>query len=46
VDVIVQTSGLSFESRSDLEVRDDADLLLVGQEIIQFASAMQIGSAR
>jgi hypothetical protein len=33
-----------FESRSDLEVLDGANLLLAGHEIIQFASAVQIGS--
>jgi hypothetical protein len=32
-----------FESRSDLDVLDGANLLLVGQEIIQFATAVQIG---
>jgi hypothetical protein len=43
LEVIVQTPGLAFENRSDLEVLDGANLLLVGQEIIQFASAVQIG---
>ncbi|MDH3660910.1 MAG: phage tail protein, partial [Alphaproteobacteria bacterium] len=43
LEVIVQTPGLIFESRSDLEVLDGANLLLVGQEIIQFATAVQIG---
>ncbi|MDH3660764.1 MAG: phage tail protein [Alphaproteobacteria bacterium] len=43
LEVAAQTPGLAFESRSDLEVLDGANLLLVGQEIIQFASAVQIG---
>ena len=44
LEVIIQTPGLAFESRSDLEVLDGTNLLLVGQEIIQFATAVQIGS--
>jgi hypothetical protein len=44
LEVIVQTPGLMFESRSVLEVLDGANLLLAGHEIIQFASAVQIGS--
>ena len=44
LEVVAQTPGLAFESRSDLEVLDGANLLLVGQEIIQFATAIQIGS--
>ena len=43
LEVIVQTSGLIFESRSDLDVLDGANRLLVGQEIIQFTSAVQVG---
>ena len=44
LEIIVQTPRLAFESQSDLEVLDGANLLLVGQEIIQFATAVQIGS--
>ena len=44
LEVTVQSPGLIFESRSDLEVLDGGNLLLVGQEIVQFATALQIGS--
>ena len=44
LEVIVQAPGLIFESRNDLEVLDGANLLLVGHEMIQFATAVQIGS--
>ena len=44
LEVVVQTPGLAFESRSDVQVFDGTNLLLVGQEIIQFATAVQIGS--
>ena len=43
LDVLVQSPGLEFESRTELEVLDGANLLLVGQEIIQFADAEQLG---
>ena len=43
LEVLVQSSGLEFESRTELEVLDGANLLLVGQEIIQFADAEQLG---
>ena len=42
LDVLVQTPGLEFESRTELEVLDGANLLLVGQEIIQFADTEQL----
>jgi hypothetical protein len=42
LDVLVQSPGLEFESRSELEVLDGANLLLVGQEILQFADAEQL----
>jgi hypothetical protein len=41
--VQVQSPGLEFESRTELEVLDGANLLLVGQEIVQFADAEQLG---
>jgi hypothetical protein len=34
LDVLVQSPGLEFESRTELEVLDGANLLLVGQEIL------------
>jgi hypothetical protein len=43
LEVLVQSPGLEFESRTELEVLDGANLLLVGQEIIQFADAEQLG---
>jgi hypothetical protein len=43
LDVLVQSPGLEFESRTELEVLDGANLLLVGQEILQFADAEQVG---
>ena len=43
LDVLVQSPGLEFESQTDLEVLDGANLLLVGQEILQFANAEQLG---
>ena len=43
LDVLVQSPGLEFESRTELEVLDGANLLLVGQEILQFADAEQLG---
>ena len=43
LDVLVQSPGLEFESRTELEVLDGANLLLVGQEIVQFADAEQLG---
>ncbi len=45
LDVLVQSPGLEFESRTELEVLDGANLLLVGQEIIQFADAEQLGAS-
>jgi hypothetical protein len=41
--VLVQSPGLEFETRTELEVLNGANLLLVGQEIIQFADAEQLG---
>jgi hypothetical protein len=43
LDVLVQSPSLEFESRSELEVLNGANLLLVGQEILQFADAEQLG---
>jgi hypothetical protein len=43
LDVLVQSLGLEFESRTELEVLDGANLLLVGHEILQFADAEQLG---
>ena len=43
LDVLVQSPGLEFESRTEIEVLDGANLLLVGQEILQFADAEQLG---
>jgi hypothetical protein len=43
LDVLVQSPGLEFETRTELEVLNGANLLLVGQEIIQFADAEQLG---
>jgi hypothetical protein len=43
LDVLVQSPGLEFESRTELEALDGANLLLVGQEIIQFVEAEQLG---
>ena len=45
LDLLVQSPGLEFESRTELEVLDGANLLLVGQEIIQFADAEQLGAS-
>ena len=45
LDVLVQSPGLQFESRTELEVLDGANLLLVGQEIVQFADAEQLGAS-
>jgi hypothetical protein len=45
LDLLVQSPGLEFESRTDLEVLDGANLLLVGQEIVQFANAEQVGAS-
>ena len=45
LDVLVQCPGLEFESKAELEVLDGANLLLVGQEIIQFAEAEQLGAS-
>ena len=45
LDVLIQSPGLEFESRTDLEVLDGANLLLVGQEILQFANAEQLGAS-
>jgi hypothetical protein len=36
---------MEFESRTELEVLDGAQLLPVGQEIIQFVEAEQLGAA-
>jgi Putative phage tail protein len=46
LEVLVQSAGLEFESRTELEVLDGPNLLLVGQEIIQFADAEQLGSSK
>jgi hypothetical protein len=45
LEVLAQSSGLVFESRSELEVLNGANLLLVGEEILQFAIAEQIGAS-
>jgi hypothetical protein len=45
LDVLVQSPGLEFESRTELEVLNGANLLLVGQEIVQFADAEQLGAS-
>ena len=45
LDVLVQSPGLQFESKTELEVLDGANLLLVGNEIIQFVEAMQVGAS-
>ncbi len=46
LDVLVQCPGLEFESRTELEVLNGANLLLVGEEIIQFADAEQLGPSK
>jgi hypothetical protein len=43
LDLLVLSPGLELESRTELEVLDGANLLLVGQEIVQFADAEQLG---
>jgi hypothetical protein len=43
LDVLVQSPGLEFESRTELEVLNGANLLLIGQEIVQFVEAEQLG---
>jgi hypothetical protein len=43
LEVLVQSPGLEFESRTELEVLDGANLLLIGQEIVQFRDAEQLG---
>ena len=45
LDVLIRSPGLEFESRTELEVLDGANLLLVGQEIIQFAEAEQLSAS-
>jgi hypothetical protein len=45
LDVLVQSPGMEFESRTELEVLDGAKLLPVGQEIIQFVEAEQLGAS-
>jgi hypothetical protein len=43
LDVLVQSPGLEFESKTELEVLNGANLLLVGQETVQFVEAEQLG---
>ena len=42
---MVQSPGLEFESKTELEVLDGANLLMVGQELVQYAGAEQLGSS-
>jgi hypothetical protein len=45
LDLLVQSPGLQSESKTELEVLDGANLLLVGQKIIQFVAAEQLGAS-
>lgn len=44
LDVLVRSPGHQFDGKTELEVLDGANLLLVGQEIVRFVEAAQFGA--
>jgi hypothetical protein len=45
LEVLAQSPSLVFESKTELEVLNGANLILAGREILQFAIAEQIGTS-